>query len=179
MLSTFSTLKLHCTICTNLTEEQCLNSVRDRDDRAIEVRSDDLFKMSSVSSEMWKGLEKNSQKHLGESRTHPRLVKFIEGACRKPSEWLDQSPHPKHLLPEQRHIHVNDLHILNAVQHHVVVHVLSDRLRSSSRSNKPPDSCLKGRDKTETCFSSYVDIRVHTADRQSMTKSCDSWDDPV
>ena len=40
-------------LCTNLTEEQCLNSVGNRDDRAIEVRSDDLFKMSSVSSEMW------------------------------------------------------------------------------------------------------------------------------
>ena len=45
-------------ICTDLTKEQCLNSVRDRDDRAIEVRSDDLFKMCSVSSEMWKGTGK-------------------------------------------------------------------------------------------------------------------------
>ena len=46
--------KLHCTLCTNLTEEQCLNSVRNRDHRVIEVSLDDLLKLSSVSSEMWK-----------------------------------------------------------------------------------------------------------------------------
>ena len=89
----------------------------------------------------WRSIAKSICKN---QETRPRLVKFIEGACRKPSEWLDQSPHPKHWLPEQRHIHLNDLNIHNAVQHHAVVHVLTDRLRSSS-SNKPPDSCLKGR----------------------------------
>ena len=124
----------------------------------VQLKSD---RMTSSKCVQWvqkcgKGLEKNSQKHLGESRNTSQTMKFIEGPCRKPSEWLDQSPHPKHLLPEQRHIRLNDLNILFAVQHDVAVNILTDRVRSSSRSNKPPDSCLKGRYRTETCLSHLI-----------------------
>ena len=125
----------------------------------------------------WKSIAKSICKN---QETHPRPVKFIEGACRKPSERLDQSPHPKHGLPEQRHIHLNDLNIHNAVQHHVVVHLLTDRWRSSSRSNKPPDSCLKGETKQEYVSDLlWAYIHLIDVDRQNMTKSCNSWDDPV
>ena len=63
---------------------------------------------------------------------------------RKKSHWL-----PKHLLPAQRRVHLNDLTCWT-----------SQRVRSSLRSSTPPDSFWKGETKQKTCFSCCLDIQL-------------------